>query len=230
MVDQKMVLTRSQARMLIKQGNVLCNGEPVKKPGQLVTEKDRVVIEEVRLYVSRGAYKLEKAIEYYNLDFNNKIIMDCGASTGGFTQVSLEHGAKKVYALDVGHDQLAQMLVDHDRVINIEGLNLKHDFSIEEKADVFVMDISFISIKLVIDNIIKNLNSNGEGVLLIKPQFEVGKEKIKKNGIVKEEDAYQCAQDMLAWLATKFSFVGELIESPIKGKTGNLEFLIWLKV
>jgi len=226
MVQAKMVLTRSQARMLIKQGDVLCNGEKVSKPGQLVSSNDKIEIKETKLYVSRGAYKLLKAIEVFNIEIKDKTVMDCGASTGGFTQVCLEAGALKVYALDVGHDQLSDYVKFNERVINREGVNLKFSFEIDDVADLFVMDLSFISIKLVIDNIRENLREGGVGVLLIKPQFEVGKDKLGKNGIVKESDALSCANEVKDWLGSKFKSVSELIESPIKGKTGNTEYLV----
>ncbi len=226
MCDTKMVLTRSQARMLIKQGDVHVNGKQVTKPGTNVSENDQIEIKERKLYVSRGAYKLVGAIEAFELDFNGKTIMDCGASTGGFTQVSLEHGASRVYALDVGHDQLAQVLRDDSRVINQEGINLKNPFELDELCDGFVMDLSFISLKLVIDNVIRNLKPGGFGVLLIKPQFEIGREKIGKNGIVQVEDALKCANEVHTWLKTKFASVSEMIDSPIKGKTGNKEYLV----
>lgn len=230
MVEAGLVLTRSQARMLIKQGDVFCNDKLVKKPGQLVSESDSIEIKSDNLYVSRGAYKLKKALEEFKLDLTGKVVMDCGASTGGFTQVSLENGASKIYALDVGHNQLANILKDDKRVINQEGINLKYEFNLPEKCDVFVMDISFISIMLVIQNIVKNLKDQGEGILLIKPQFEVGREKIQKNGLVKIEDSKKCSIEVSDWLKQHFSYVSSVIESPVKGKTGNTEYLVYLKL
>ena len=128
MTENEMVKTRSQARMLIKQGDVLCNGKMVTKPGLLVSESDQIEIKQRFLYVSRGALKLVKAVEEFDLDFTGKVIADCGASTGGFTQVSLQNGAAKVYALDVGHDQLDQILKLDSKVENIEGVNLKNSY------------------------------------------------------------------------------------------------------
>lgn len=230
MVEQGLVLTRSQARMLIKQGDVFCNDKLVKKPGLLIEASAKIEIKSDQLYVSRGAYKLKKAIDFFNIDLSEKIVMDCGASTGGFTQVALEAGAQKVYALDVGHDQISRILREDKRVINQEGINLKNEFTLEVKCDAFVMDLSFISIKLVIDNIIKNLKHEGIGALLIKPQFEVGRERIGKNGLVKPEDSLKSACELKAFLETKFSHVSEFVESPIKGKTGNTEYLIFVRL
>jgi 23S rRNA (cytidine1920-2'-O)/16S rRNA (cytidine1409-2'-O)-methyltransferase len=230
MVEAGLVLTRSQARMLIKQGDVFCNDKLVKKPGQLVSESDSIEIKSDDLYVSRGAYKLKKALDEFKLDLTGKVVMDCGASTGGFTQVSLDNGALKVYALDVGHYQLASILRNDERVINNEGINLKYPFELDVLCDVFVMDISFISIKLVIPNIVKNLKDQGEGILLIKPQFEVGREKIQKNGLVKIEDAKKSSIEVSDWLKQHFSYVSSIIESPVKGKTGNTEYLVHVKL
>lgn len=226
MVDTKMVLTRSQARMLIKQGDVTVNGKIISKAGHNINESDQVQIKEKNLYVSRGAYKLKKAIEEFEIDFLGLTAMDCGASTGGFTQVLLENNINKVYALDVGHDQLSEILKNNSKVINQEGINLKNNFQLNELCDCFVMDISFISIKLVLDNVIANLKPGGFGVLLIKPQFEVGKEKIGKGGLVSVTDAEQCKNEMKDWLESKFKNVSTIIESPIKGKTGNKEYLV----
>lgn len=226
MVDTKMVLTRSQARMLIKQGDVTVNGQIVTKAGQNISSNDQIEIKEKNLYVSRGAYKLKKAIQEYEINFSGLVAMDCGASTGGFSQVLLENNIEKVYALDVGHDQLSEILKTNPKIINREGINLKNTFELDELCDCFVMDISFISIKLVLDRIIANLKPNGFGVLLIKPQFEVGKEKIGKGGLVSEKDAQECKVEIESWLKTKFKNVSTIIESPIKGKTGNKEFLV----
>lgn len=226
MVDTNMVLTRSQARMLIKQGDVFVNDKKILKSGHSVSEKDQIEIKERKLYVSRGAYKLVHAIEAFEIDFNNLVVMDCGASTGGFTQVCIEHHAQKIFAIDVGHDQLSEILKNDDRVVNYEGINLKNKFELNEKCDCFVMDISFISIKLVLDNIIPHLKATGFGVLLVKPQFEIGKEKVGKGGIVAPDDGELCAKEVHQWLKSKFSKVSELIPCSIKGKTGNQEYLV----
>ena len=186
MVDQKMVRTRSQARMLIKQGDVICDGQKVSKPGFLVDETSHIEILQREIYVSRGAFKLLKAIEEFQIDFRDKIVADCGASTGGFTQVCLLNGAKKVYAIDVGHDQLDTILRSNLKVINREGVNLKYPIEIEQKVDFCVADLSFISLKQVYLNIDKILKPSGKSIVLIKPQFEAGKERVGKKGIVKE--------------------------------------------
>tara|TARA_Y100000768_G_scaffold388383_1_gene383939 strand:+ start:952 stop:1668 length:717 start_codon:yes stop_codon:yes gene_type:complete len=225
MLSKGLVKTRSQARMLIKQGDVQVNGTQILKPGKLVNEADAIEISERGLYVSRGAYKLLKAIEEFKLDFSNKVVADCGASTGGFTQVSLMKGAKKVYALDVGHDQLDQTLKVHPRVENIEGVNLKHSYELSEKVDFCVVDLSFISLKLTYPTIHSFLKAGGQSVVLIKPQFEAGKQRLGKNGLVAQEDLKTILDEVLTWFKEQGHEVKEVCESPITGKTGNTEYL-----
>lgn len=226
LVDKKILLTRSQARMLIEQGDVYCNGVQVKKAGQKVLPTDHFEIKERSLYVSRGAYKLEKALDEFKIDPKEMTVCDVGASTGGFTQVLLERGAKKVYAIDVGTDQLSPLLKEDSRVINLEGVNIKKPLELEELADLCVVDLSFISLKLVFHNIISLLKEGGKVVALVKPQFEAGKERIGKNGIVKEEIREVVFSEVLDWMKENHFEVLNQIVSPITGKTGNVEYLI----
>ncbi len=225
MLEKGMVKTRSQARMLIKQGDVTCNGQRVTKPGQLVKDTDDISVGQDFLYVSRGALKLKKAIEEFDLDFTDKTIADCGASTGGFTQVSLMSGAKKIYAIDVAHDQLEKSLVDHPQVINMPGTNLKHELELPEKVDFCVADLSFISIMKVYPTMNSLLKEGGKSVVLIKPQFEAGAGRISKNGIVKEEYLPEILAEVKAWFNRHDFSIEKFCESPITGKTGNIEYL-----
>jgi 23S rRNA (cytidine1920-2'-O)/16S rRNA (cytidine1409-2'-O)-methyltransferase len=229
MVAKELVKTRSQARMLIKQGDVLCNGKSVNKPGLSVSIDDQIEITQKILYVSRGAHKLVKAIEEFDLDFKGKIIADCGASTGGFTQVCLINGADKVYALDVGHDQLDATLCDDPRVVNKEGVNLKYEMALDEQVDICVADLSFISITKVFLNMKKMLKPNGFSVVLIKPQFEAGLSRIGKGGIVKESDLKAILDEVKMWFSNNGFIIEKFCESPITGKTGNLEYLALIK-
>jgi len=225
MVDQGMVKTRSQARMLIKQGDVLCDGVMVSKPGKTVTENNKIEITQRNLFVSRGAYKLQKAIQEFDLDFTGKIVADCGASTGGFTQVALKNGASKVYAIDVGHDQLDNMVKEDSRVINLEGVNLKNPLTLPEKVDICVADLSFISITKVYTTMDSLLKSSGFSMVLIKPQFEAGKSRLGKGGIVKEGMQEEILAEVVAWFEDNGFSADQICESPIKGKTGNIEYL-----
>ena len=229
MLQTGMVKSRSQASMLIRQGDVLCNGKVVTKTGMPVSESDRIEIKQRSLYVSRGAFKLLKAIEEFDLDFSGKIIADCGASTGGFTQISLQAGAQKVYAIDVGHDQLDSLLLNDSRVINIEGVNLKHSYELPEKVDFCVTDISFISITKVFPTIFSFLKDGGKVVALLKPQFEAGKERLGKGGIVKPEYISQIKNEAQAWFRKNGFEIEKECESPVRGKEGNKEFLLLIK-
>lgn len=229
MLSRGIVKTRSQARMLIEQGDVEVDGKQVTKPGFSVKEASTILIIERALYVGRGAYKLEKAIEEFKLDMKGLLVADVGASTGGFTQVALNAGAEKVYAIDVGRDQLAQELRDDERVVNLEGVNAKHPIELAEKVDAFVMDVSFISIKLVLKNAMELLKPGGFGMALIKPQFEAGPERIGKKGIVKDSDRGVILQEVLDWMKDNGIEVEALCESPITGKTGNVEYLSLLR-
>jgi 23S rRNA (cytidine1920-2'-O)/16S rRNA (cytidine1409-2'-O)-methyltransferase len=225
MVEAGLVKTRSQSSMLIKQGDVSVNGKVILKSSHLVEEGVDIKISSGILYVSRGAHKLIAAINEFNLDFKDKVIADCGASTGGFTQVSLNNGASKVYAIDVGHDQLSPLLLDDEKVVNLEGINLKNEYSLPEKVDFCVADLSFISIKLVYPTMASMLKDGGKAVVLIKPQFEAGKKRLGKGGIVKDQYQEIIKDEVLRWFAENDHKVERVIDSPIKGKTGNREYL-----
>lgn len=228
LLKRKMVLTRSQARMLIKQGDVSVNDKIVMKPGALVQENAEIQITADQLYVSRGAYKLKKAIEEFQLNFSNKVVADCGASTGGFTEVLLENHAKKIYALDVGTDQLHPKIRASEKVVDLSGVNLKDEYRLAEKVDACVADLSFISLKLVFATMDSFLKGNGFMILLIKPQFEAGRERIGKNGLV-DEKYHEEIKDVLRdfFIANDYKILGECV-SPIQGKKGNIEYLIYL--
>lgn len=226
MLEKGLVKTRSQARMLIEQGDVYCNNKLVTKSGLKVNLEDQIDIRNRGLFVSRGAYKLEKALNEFNIDPKNKIVADVGASTGGFTQLLLQHDAKKIYAIDVGHDQLAKELRSESKVVNLEGINIKYPLELDEKVDLCVIDLSFISIKQVFKNIDALLKPTGLAIILIKPQFEAGKERLGKNGIVKDDKTrLQILDEVLLWFKENNFKILKTIESPISGKTGNIEYL-----
>jgi 23S rRNA (cytidine1920-2'-O)/16S rRNA (cytidine1409-2'-O)-methyltransferase len=226
MVERGIVKTRSQARMLIVQGDVYCNDKQVTKPGQNVQTEDVIEIRNRQLFVSRGAYKLEKALDSFSINPEKKVCADFGASTGGFTQLLIQRGASKVYAIDVGKDQLADELKELQQVINMEGVNLKYPVELPEEVELGVVDLSFISLKLVFENILKTLKVGGELAVLVKPQFEAGKENIGKNGLIKNEKLRdQVLNDVLDWIRNHGGKILEVVESPITGKTGNTEYL-----
>jgi len=230
LVELQILKTRSQAKMLIEQGCIYCNNTKVLKPSLKVSIEDKFEIKEMNLYVSRGGYKLEKAFETFKINPKGLIIADIGASTGGFTQVCLEGGAKKVYAVDVGHDQLSDYLKSDDRVINLEGTNIKFPLELDEKVDLCVVDLSFISLKLVYKNIHALLNETGQSIVLIKPQFEAGRERLGKQGLVSEELRPIILKEVKEWFLENNFKIQEVIESPIKGnKSGNIEYLALIR-
>lgn len=222
LVEMGLAETRSKAAQLIERGEVLYEGQPIRKPSQKVgTENLEVIAEQV--YVGRGAFKLLEAIKEFNLNLEGKVVADVGASTGGFTEVSLNHGAKKVFAIDVGHDQLDSKLKTDERVIDMEGTNIRDIESLPDEIDIVVCDLSFISLETVYEPIFNLLKDNGEAVLLIKPQFELDKKSLGKKGIVKDPDKqFEALQKV-----SEFLFPQKACVSPIKGKEGNIEFLFY---
>lgn len=226
--------SREKARALIIEGKVLVNGVKVEKPGSLVDENSEVTLcGETLPYVSRGGLKLEHAIKHFSIDVKYKVAMDIGASTGGFTDCLLKHGAKRVYAVDVGYGQLAWKLRIDPRVIAIERTNIRYmeRDKIPESVDIATVDVSFISLKLVIPKILEFLKPKGEIVALIKPQFEVGKGEVERGGIVKsEEKRVKAVENIKNFFESLSLKVVGVVESPIKGQKGNVEYLIYAKL
>lgn len=227
LVEAKLTSTRSQAALLIEEGVVFYQNKKVDKASQQVTIEGLEVRKDVQ-YVSRGGHKIEGALARFQVNVEGLTIADVGASTGGFTDYILKSGAKKVYCLDVGHDQLAQSLRSDPRVENHEGINIKFPFEIAEKVDLAVVDLSFISIKLVLKNIFDLVKSSGVIVALIKPQFEVGQTGLDSNGIVKSEGhRLVMLHELKEWCKTQGFFLVDQCESPILGKNGNKEYFFY---
>ena len=232
LVDRGLFDTREKAKREIMAGNVIVNEQAVTKAGTNFKDTDElsIRIKDRLRYVSRGGLKLEKAIKIWNLDFKNKIILDIGASTGGFTDCALQNGAVRVYSVDVGTNQLDWRLKNDERVVSIEETHIKDlttDDMENNRADFIVIDVSFISLTKVIPYLEKFLSENGQVVMLIKPQFEVGKEKIGKNGIVIDEKYHEEAIKKIISSSGESGYeLAGVEESPIKGTKGNKEFLI----
>lgn len=239
LVSEKIGVTRTKAQALIMAGQVFVDGIRFEKSGTEVEESRDILIKNLFLYVSRGALKLEKAASEFNIDFSNKVICDIGASTGGFTDYVLQNDAKKVYAIDVGYGQLAQKIREDKKVIVMERTNIKNINSLPEPVDIFVIDVSFISLKKVlpqIQTIIRNskieTRKSSDVVALVKPQFEVGKNIADKfRGVITDP---QIQNEILTEIKDFSTNLGYIIEgetvSPIKGAKGNREFLLFLKV
>jgi len=235
-VEKKLADSRAKAQALILAGEVFVVGERVSHPSKLVEANAEIEVHEKFPYVSRGALKLKAAVEAFKIDFKNKIVADIGASTGGFTDLALALGAKKVYAIDVGTGQLAQKLRQDQRVVVMEKTNIRNVKSLPEKIDIFTIDVSFISLKLVLPKIkeltisykLKAISS--EIIALIKPQFEATRaEASKGKGVIRDAKIHERVIAEIEETATKLSFaIKGLIESPIRGPAGNKEFLIML--
>ena len=228
--EKGLAKSRSFAKTLISDGYVEVNNLIQKKPSYIVSDSDVVKVTGCPYeYVSRGGLKLEAALNCFNIDVSGMTAVDIGASTGGFTHCLLLRGAKKVYAVDIGHDQLDNSLVNDCRVINLEGVNARYlaTEDLGELCDMAVSDISFISQTYIIPRIKGILRANGIYVALIKPQFECGKSGLNKNGIVRDKKTrYDAVKKVIDCIIDNGLFVAELIKSPIEGGDGNIEFLV----
>jgi 23S rRNA (cytidine1920-2'-O)/16S rRNA (cytidine1409-2'-O)-methyltransferase len=222
--------SRVRAQAVIFAGQVLVNGQKQDKAGALVPEDAEVrILGETLRYVGRGGLKLEAALKEFRVSVQGKIALDIGASTGGFTDCLLQHGAQKVYAVDVGYGQLAWKIRQDPRVVVIERTNIRdmEPSLVPEPGDIAVIDVSFISLGKVIPSVLKVLKSAAEIIALIKPQFEVGREHVGKGGIVRDESARtQAVERIEKYLRGLGLKVMGVIPSPITGQDGNVEFLI----
>ncbi len=222
--------SRQRAQALIMAGIVFVNNQKVDKSGTMIKETDIVEVRGKDLkYVSRGGLKLEKAMELYNFDLSGKVCMDIGASTGGFTDCMLQNGAEKVYAVDVGYGQLAWKLRNDERVKNMEKTNIRNVTSdmLDEHINFFSVDVSFISLKHIFPVAYSISTDDVIGVCLVKPQFEAGKEKVGKKGVVRDSEVHkEVIENVIRYANENGFFVHKLTFSPIKGPEGNIEFLI----
>ena len=231
--DLGLAESRERAKTTVMSGLVFVNGQRADKPGMQVSPDIKVEIKGTALpYVSRGGLKLEKALKVFPIDVNDKVCIDCGASTGGFTDVLLKNGAAKVYSVDVGYGQLAWSLRNDERVVNMERTNIRYISSelIPEPLDICVMDLSFISVKLVLPAVCALLKDNAQLVCLIKPQFEAGREEVGKKGVVRDKAVHlSVIESVLSFAPTVGMTVMGLDFSPIKGPEGNREYLCYMK-
>jgi 23S rRNA (cytidine1920-2'-O)/16S rRNA (cytidine1409-2'-O)-methyltransferase len=222
--------TRAKAQALIMAGETLVNGQPAAKAGMSVPLDSLIELKDVMPFVSRGGYKLAGALDAFGVTVDGRICADVGACTGGFTDVLLQHGAARVYAIDVGYGQLDWKLRQNKRVIVLERVNARHLESLPEAVSLAVIDVSFISLRLILPAVQRWLTAEADIIALIKPQFEAGRGQVGKGGIVKDTAVHrQVLADMVAWCADKGLHPTGLIRSPIEGSEGNVEFLIWLR-
>lgn len=231
--DLGLTESRERAKTTVMSGLVFVDGKRIDKPGTQVSPDSKIEVKGSAIpYVSRGGLKLEKALKVFHIDPTGMHCIDCGASTGGFTDVLLKNGADKVFAVDVGYGQLAWSLRQDERVVNMERTNIRHisPEQIPEALDLAVADLSFISLKLVLPAISSVLKDKAELVCLIKPQFEAGKDEVGKKGVVRDESVHLAViESILDFVPTIGLTVLGLDYSPIKGPEGNIEYLCYMK-
>jgi len=228
--QRRLIRSRSRAQRMIAAGRVKVDGQILTRPGHPIDPEATIEILAFEKYVSRGGEKLEAALEWFRIDARGRACLDVGASTGGFTDCLLQHGAVKVYAVDVGHDQLHPSLRRDPRVIVREGLNARYlePGDIGEPVDLVVVDVSFIPLRLVLPPLVEVLAPEGDVIVLAKPQFEVGKDRLPADGVVKDPaERERVLRDLRAFIAaeTPWRVVGDM-PSPIEGEKGNVEFLV----
>ena len=232
LVKKGLAESREKAKAIIMSGIVYVDNNKEDKAGQTFNEDALVEVRGNTLrYVSRGGLKLEKAMNCFGVTLEGKIAMDVGASTGGFTDCMLQNGAVKVYSVDVGHGQLAWKLRNDERVVCMEKTNIRYvtPDDVADKIDFASIDVSFISLKKVLPAVYDLLTDVGEVVCLIKPQFEAGREKVGKKGVVREQSVHVEVVDMIVSFAREMGFVTlDLSYSPIKGPEGNIEYLLYI--
>ena len=233
LVDRGLAPSRQRGRALIMAGKILVNKLPATKVGTLISEADSIELKGADIpYVSRGGLKLEGALNVLSLDISGCICLDVGASTGGFTDCLLQHGAERVYAVDVGYGQMAWKLRQDPRVVAIERTNIRHMpvEMIPEAIDIATIDASFISLKIVVPAVTPFMKEDGFILALIKPQFEVGKDQVGKGGVVRDSRLHTRVIEDLSSFFTETGFGCEnVVPSPLLGPKGNREFFILLQ-
>ena len=233
MVEQGLAPSREKAKAYIMAGEVYVNGQKEDKAGSMFAETAKLEVRGKTLpYVSRGGLKLEKAMKNFGVTLNDKVCMDVGASTGGFTDCMLQNGAVKVYSIDVGYGQLDWKLRNDPRVVCMEKTNIRYvkPEDIADRLDFASVDVSFISLTKVLGPARELLNDNGEMVCLIKPQFEAGREKVGKKGVVRDKAVHEEVIHKVIDYAVEIGFhILNLEYSPIKGPEGNIEYLVYIR-
>ena len=232
LVQRGLVETRAKAKVMIMAGEVYVNGQREDKAGTMFDEKvDIEVKSKAKKYVSRGGFKLEKAMNTWPIDLKDKICMDIGSSTGGFTDCMLQNGASKVYAVDVGTNQLAWSLRSDERVVAMEKTNIRYLTSdkLDDKIGFASVDVSFISLTKILTPAWELLENGAHMVCLIKPQFEAGREKVGKKGVVRDKKVHEEVIELVMTYAFNNRFtIKDISYSPIKGPEGNIEYLIYM--
>lgn len=229
-VERGLIVTRSKAQGVILAGEVLVNGKMVDKPGTSIPLTATIELKTVMPYVGRGGFKLAGALDAFEIDVNGRVAADVGVCTGGFTDVMLQRGVAKVFAIDVGYGQLDWKLRQDERVHVMERTNARYLEFLDELVNFVCIDVSFISLRLILPAVQKWLQPEADIVALIKPQFEAGPKQVGKGGIIKDTAVHkQVVTDIVIWVGEHNLVAKDIIRSPIKGGDGNVEFLIWLQ-
>ena len=231
LVERGLLESRERAKAVIMSGSVFVAGKRMDKPGVQVESNAEIEVRSLPEYVSRGGLKLEKAIKYFELSPEGKVCIDIGSSTGGFTDCLLKNGAKMVYAFDVGYGQLAWKIRSDPRVITMERTNIRYATPemFANKPQIATIDVSFISLKLVLPVVKTLIKNDGEVICLIKPQFEAGREKVGKKGVVRDSAIHLEVLETFVFNAKASTFsIRGITYSPVRGPEGNIEYLAWL--
>jgi 23S rRNA (cytidine1920-2'-O)/16S rRNA (cytidine1409-2'-O)-methyltransferase len=229
MVRRGLAATRARAQAMVLAGEVLVDGQPAQKPGMKVALESQLAATESMPYVGRGGFKLAAALDAFGVDPAGRMCADVGASTGGFCDVLLQRGARHVYAIDVGYGQLDWRLRQNSRVTLLERTNARYLEALATPVSLVTVDVSFISLKLILPAVQGWLSAPWDVIALVKPQFEAGRKQVGKGGIVAEPAVHrEVLADILGWSSKHAMHPAGLIRSPIAGASGNQEFLIWL--
>jgi 23S rRNA (cytidine1920-2'-O)/16S rRNA (cytidine1409-2'-O)-methyltransferase len=230
LVARGLVESRSKARAMILANDVLVNGHPVSKAGASVDENDDLALRAAPRFVGRGGEKLDHGLEVFNIDVAGRVAADFGASTGGFTDSLLQRGVERVYAIDVGHGQLAERLRVDPRVVVMDRVNVRNLESLPEPVGIVTIDVSFIGLRLVLPSALSVLRTDGDIVALVKPQFEAGRSEVGRGGVVRDPDTHRRVLESLFAAARQLGLgVLGISVSPLRGPAGNIEFLVHLR-
>jgi len=230
LVERGFAESRAMAQALVMARHVKANGSIVGKSSSLVDDTVGISLEGRSPYVSRGGIKLSHALDHFKVQPSGQTCMDVGASTGGFTDCLLQRGASRVYAIDVGYGQLDYRLRKNTRVVIMDRVNAHFSFEMPELADLCTIDVSFISLRLVVPNVVSHLKAGGFVVALVKPQFEAGRDKVGKGGVVRDPMVHgEVLADLVVWSVSQSFRVRGITPSPIEGAEGNREFFILLQ-
>jgi 23S rRNA (cytidine1920-2'-O)/16S rRNA (cytidine1409-2'-O)-methyltransferase len=227
LVDRGLVESRTKAQALVMAGEVMVDGRAVVKAGTLISEESEITVIGPPPFVSRGGLKLDYALDQFKIDVSSKVIIDVGASTGGFTDCLLKRGAKRVYAIDVGYGQLDYRLRQDSRVVVMDRVNARYPITMPEKVDLATIDVSFISVEKIIPSVARMVKEGGILLVLIKPQFEARRNEVGKGGIIKQPGVHaHVLGRFIAWIVRNGFRLKGLVASPILGASGNREFFI----